>query len=68
MFFLVLFFQCSGTDHTDKIHKNVSLGPDDIVMQTNETDLPTFQENMDDLYDIVEFKYMPIPFTLLRLQ
>ena len=55
MFFLFLLFRGAFLDQNNEFHEDFSLGPDDIAKQQNGTDLPTFEEFMNDYYDIGEF-------------
>ena len=57
MFLLVLFFQGAVSDQNDELHEDVLLGQD-TAKQKNQTDLPTFEEFMNDFYDIGEFNYI----------
>ena len=60
MFFLVLLFRGAVLDQNDEFHEDDLLCQDDIAKQNNGTDLPTFEEFMNDFYDIGELKYMLI--------
>ena len=60
MFLLVLFFQGAVSDQNDELHEDVLLGQD-TAEQKNQTDLPTFEEFMNDFYDIGEFNYILSP-------
>ena len=57
MLFLVLFFQSAVSDQNDELHENVLFGQD-TAKQKNRTDLPTFEEFMNDFNDIGEFNYI----------
>ena len=60
MFMLVLFFLVAVSDQNDELHEDVLLGQD-TAEQKNQTDLPTFEEFMNDFYDIGEFNYILSP-------
>ena len=57
MLLLVLFFQSAVSDQNDELHENVLFGQD-TAKQKNRTDLPTFEEFMNDFNDIGEFNYI----------
>ena len=57
MFMLVLFFLGAVSDQNDELHEDVLLGQD-TADQKNGTDLPTFEDFMNDFYDIGEFNYI----------